>query len=220
MGVVKEQIGKITMINGDCMEVMKDIPDAYYDLAICDPPYGIGANKMTLGNGKTEIYRGETDWDKLPPPNEYFTELQRISKNQILWGANHYISRMPIDSSCWIVWDKGTGGNDFADCELAWTSFKCPVRKFFKSWVGANAKEKDEPKRIHPTQKPVALYAYLMKKFCKEGDRIIDTFLGSGSICLAADELGFEMTGIEIDRRYFADAKQRLLNKRMQLSLF
>lgn len=154
------------------------------------------------------------------PPPIYFAELQRVSKNQIIWGANHFISRIPYDSSCWIVWDKGNGENDFADCELAWTSFRKPVRKFFKSWVGANAKEKGDLRRIHPTQKPIALYGWILQKFAKPGDKILDTHLGSGSICLAAHDLNFEMLGIELDAGYYQAAKQRLLYHQQQLKLF
>jgi len=200
------------------MDVMAGLPDNAFDLAIVDPPYGIGVNKMTLGNGKTKIYRGDNDWDN--PPREYFTELFRVSRNQIIWGANHFISRMPVDSSCWVVWDKGTGDNDFADAELAWTSFNCPVRKYFKSWVGANAKEKFDKQRIRPTQKPMELYGYLLQKFANPGDKILDTHLGSGSICLAAHDLGFEMLGIELDEKYYNAAKQRLLYHQAQLGLF
>lgn len=156
--------------NMDCMAYMAQFPDKYFDLAVVDPPYGIRATRMTLGNGKNKVYRGEQHWDDAAPDEYYFKELQRVSKNQIVFGANHFISRIPIDSSCWLVWDKGTGENDFADCELAWTSFAKPVRKFFKSWVGANAKEKGET-RIHPTQKPVALYAWIFSKFAGGGTR-------------------------------------------------
>ena len=213
-------MSKTRAYNIDCMEYMATLPDKAFDLAIVDPPYGIGANKMTLGNGKNKIYRGETDWDKLPPPKEYFTELQRVSKNQIIWGANHFISRIPIDSSCWVVWDKGTGDNDFADCELAWTSFTCPVRKYFKSWVGANAKEKFEKQRIHPTQKPMELYGYLLQKFAKPGDKILDTHLGSGSSRIAAHKLGFEFVGCELDKDYFEAQEKRFKTETMQLRLF
>ncbi|WP_440881426.1 hypothetical protein [Tenacibaculum sp. C7A-26P2] len=143
--------------NMDCVQSLKHYPDKYFDLAIVDPPYGIGVNKMQLGNGKRKVYRGKDDWDNSAPGIEYFTELFRVSKNQVVWGANHFISRMPYDTSCWLIWDKGTGENDFADAELAWTSFKKPVRKFFKSWVGSNVKERNEPDRIHPTQKPIQL---------------------------------------------------------------
>ena len=150
--------------NMDCMEFMRQFPDKFFDLAVVDPPYGIGVTKMTLGNGSSKVYRGESRWDDTAPDATYFAELQRVSVNQIIFGANHFISRIPLDSSCWIVWDKGTGENDFADCELAWTSFAKPVRKFFKSWVGNNAKERGG-KRIHPTQKPEALYAWIFEKF-------------------------------------------------------
>ena len=215
-----EQFGDIKLYNCDCMDLMKQYPDKYFDLAIVDPPYGIGANKMTLGNGKTKIYRGASDWDKLPPPKEYFTELQRVSKNQIIWGANHFISRMPIDSSCWVVWDKGTGDNDFADCELAWTSFSRPVRKYFKSWVGSNAKEKFEKTRIHPTQKPVQLYKWILQNYAKEGDKILDTHFGSLSIGIACHDLHFELTASELDKEYYELGKNRLMWHQKQLNLF
>ena len=173
------------LYNMDCMIGMKDIPDKYFELAIVDPPYGIGANKMQLGNGKRKVYRGAEDWDREPPSQEYFNELMRVSKNQIIWGANHFISRIPINSSCWIFWDKGTGENDFADGELAWTSFKTTVRKFYKSWVGANAKERNETDRVHPTQKPIALYKWLLSNYASKGDKILDTHVGSGSSIIA-----------------------------------
>jgi site-specific DNA-methyltransferase (adenine-specific) len=207
------------LYNMDCMEGMKQFPDKYFDLAIVDPPYGIGANKMTLGNGKRKIYRGAEDWDRQPPPKEYFDELIRVSKNQIVWGANHFISRMPFDSSCWIFWDKGTGENDFADGELAWTSFDTTVRKFFKSWVGANAKEKYEADRIHPTQKPVALYKWLLKNYAKPGDKILDTHVGSGSSLIACYDMGFDYIGFEIDKEYYEAACKRIAEEQAQLRL-
>ena len=209
----------IKFIHGDCMEYMATLKDKAFELAIVDPPYGIGANKMQLGNGKRKIYRGKDDWDKEPPSEEYFKELFRVSKNQIIWGANHFISRIAIDSSCWIFWDKGTGDNDFADGELAWTSFKTTVRKFFKSWVGANAKERDEIDRIHPTQKPVALYQWLLKNYAKQGDKILDTHLGSGSSAIAADIMGFDFVGIEIDADYYKAALDRFNRHKQQLTL-
>lgn len=158
----------------DCMEYMKQFPDKFFDLAVVDPPYGIGVTRMTLGNGKNKIYRCNSHWDDKAPDESYFTELRRVSVNQIVFGANHFISKIPFDSSCWLVWDKGTGDNDFADCELAWTSFSKPVRKFFKSWVGANAKEKGGV-RIHPTQKPEALYAWIYKNFTRGAEDIRHT---------------------------------------------
>lgn len=162
---------------------------------------------------------GGSDWDAKAPSSEYFQELFRVSKNQIVWGANHFISKIPIDSKCWIFWDKGTGKNDFADGELAWTSFESTVRKFFKSWVGANAKEKTDIDRIHPTQKPVDLYKWLLQNYAKEGDTILDTHFGSLSIGIACEKLGFELTAIELDKDYYRMAKQRLLDFKKQLTI-
>jgi site-specific DNA-methyltransferase (adenine-specific) len=209
-------------LNMDCMEYLKDVPDKYFDLAIVDPPYGIGVNKMTLGNGKRKVFRGTSDWDNYAPDSEYFDFLKRKSKNQIIWGANHFIDNIPfnLNSSCWIVWDKGTGDNDFADCELAWTSFDKTVKKYFQSWVGANAKEKNQISRIHPTQKPVKLYEWLLMNYAKEGDKILDTHLGSGSSRIAAYNLGFEFVGIELDKEYFEAQEKRFNQHISQLTLF
>lgn len=179
-----DKIGNITLYNADCMEVMKSFADKEFDLALVDPPYGINATKMTLGNGKRKLYRGESNWDLLPPQEEFWKELMRVSKNQIVFGANHFIHLIPIDSSCWIVWDKGTGDNDFADCELAWTSFQKPVRKYFQSWVGNNAKEKGG-ERFHPTQKPINLYSWILNKFAATPQKILDPFGGSMSSMIA-----------------------------------
>ena len=206
--------------NMDCMEAMKDMPDNYFELAIVDPPYGIGANKMTLGNGKRKTYRGSEDWGREPPKPEYFSELFRVSKNQIIWGANHFISRIPIDSSCWIFWDKGTGDNDFADGELAWTSFSSTVRKYFKSWVGANAKERNETDRMHPTQKPVALYKWLLMNYAKEGDLILDTHVGSASSLIACYDMGFDYVGFELDEDYYKSACERIEENKAQFRMF
>ena len=191
----------------DCMDFLRSVPDKAYSLACVDVPYGIGANKMTLGNGKRKIYRGQNDWDIEPPKTEYFNELKRVSINQIIWGANHFISRMPYDSSCWIFWDKGTGSNDFADGELAWTSFDKTVRKFFKSWVGANAK--DGINRIHPTQKPIALYDWIFRNYAKPGDTILDTHMGSQSSRISAYKAGLDYTGCELDPEYFEQGNER-----------
>ena len=198
------------LYNMDCMDGMKQFPDKFFELAICDPPYGIGANKMQLGNGKRKVFRGSDDWDKEPPNAEYFAELMRVSKNQVIWGANHFISLIPFDSSCWVFWDKGTGNNDFADGELAWTSFKTTVRKYFKSWVGANAKERDESDRIHPTQKPVALYKWLLMNYAKPGDKILDTHVGSASSLIACYDMRFDYIGFEIDKDYYEAAQKRI----------
>jgi len=202
------------------MEAMKEMEDNQFDLAIVDPPYGIGANKMTLGNGKRKVYRGKEDWDAKPPSKEYFNELFRISKNQVIWGANHFIEQFSRNSSCWLFWDKGTGQNDFADGELAWTSFNGAMRKVFISWVGANAKEKNENDRVHPTQKPVKLYEWILMKYAKEGDKILDTHLGSGSIAIACHNLGFDLTGYEIDKEYYNLAIKRHEEHIKQIRMF
>lgn len=204
----------------DCMEGLKQIPEKYFELAIVDPPYGIGANKMQLGNGKRKIFRGSEDWDKHPPTSQYFSKLMHISKNQIIWGANHFISLIPFDSSCWIFWDKGTGDNDYADGELAWSSFKSPVKKLFKSWVGANAKERNEADRLHPTQKPIALYEWLIKNYAKESDKILDTHLGSGSSRIAAHKANLSFMGFELDEDYFKASVKRFERYVSQTRLF
>lgn len=206
--------------NEDNMIGMARYPDKFFDLAIVDPPYGIGANKMTLGNGKKKIYRGTADWDSNAPNIDFFTQLRRVSTNQIIWGANHFISQLPIDSSCWIFWDKGTGENDYADGELAWTSFQTTVRKYFKSWVGANAKEKkDVNGRIHPTQKPVDLYKWLLQHYTQPGNKILDTHMGSQSSRIAAYQMDFDYWGWEIDKEYFEAGNKRFKEQTAQLSL-
>lgn len=195
--------------NMDCMEGMAQFPDKYFELAIVDPPYGIGANKMTLGNGKNRIFRGNADWDKNAPGEEYFIELERVSRNQIIFGVNHFVSIFHKNSPCWIFWDKGTGENDFADGEFAYTSFKSHARKVFISWVGANAKDKYES-RIHPTQKPVALYKWLLTNYAKAGDKILDTHMGSGSSIIACYDMGYDYIAFEIDKDYFDSANERI----------
>jgi site-specific DNA-methyltransferase (adenine-specific) len=214
-------MNNIKLINDDCMNVMKDYENNYFDLAIVDPPYGINVCKMTLGNGKEKIYRGNNNWDIKPPKKAYFKELFRISKNQIIFGANHFIEQFCKNSSCWLFWDKGTGSNDFADGELAWTSFKKTLRKVKVSWVGANAKEKNDIKRMHPTQKPVKLYEWLLKNYSKKEDKILDTHLGSGSSAIASYYFGVkEFVGIELDKEYFETMNKRFKEQTKQIKLF
>ena len=212
------------LINDDCMNILPDYADDYFDLAIVDPPYGIKED------GKSNHSRGllaETtkftpkDWDKNSPDKSYFDELLRVSKNQIIFGANHFISKIPYDSSCWIVWDKENGATDFADCELAWTSFKTAVRKYKFMWHGmlqGNMKEKQV--RIHPTQKPRQLYSWLLENYAEPTDKILDTHLGSGSIAIACHYFGIkEFVGIEIDKEYFDMASKRIEKQTMQIKL-
>jgi site-specific DNA-methyltransferase (adenine-specific) len=201
------------------MALMARYPDKHFDLAIVDPPYGINASKGTWGSsnkGKVTNY-GKKDWDKRPPIDEYFVELRRVSKNQIIWGGNYF--GLPV-SSCWLVWDKLNSG-DFADCELAWTSFTTAVRKFTWRWNGmlqGDMKKKEH--RIHPTQKPVALYKWLLHNYAKEGGKILDTHLGSGSIAIACHDYGFDLTACELDKEYFDDAMKRIDKYVRQQKLF
>lgn len=165
----------IELLNIDCMEYMATLPDKAFDLALVDPPYGIGENgdkAVSRNRFVATDYKPFAGGDSEPPPHEYFIELQRVSKNQIVWGANHFIDRIAKPSPCWIVWDKVTGNSDFADSELAWTSFKTAVRNFRFQWSGMlQGDMKNKEARIHPTQKPVKLYEWLLTNYAKTGQR-------------------------------------------------
>ena len=215
----------MNLFNCDCMDVLKKCDDDSFDLAIVDVPYGIGEsgakNKTRTGLAKSTDYKAFHGNDSEPPSDEYFTELFRVSKNQIIFGANHFISKIPFDSPCWLVWDKQNGKNDFADAELAWTSFNSAVRVFRFRWQGmlqGNMKEKEH--RIHPTQKPVALYRWILNRFSKAGDTILDTHLGSGSIAIACHYMNRHLTGCEIDKHYFDKMIERIDKETRQLELF
>lgn len=213
--------------NMDCMEAMRSMPDQCFDLAVVDPPYGIGEsgrkNKSRTNLAEATDYSPFFGEDKEPPPVEFFTQLARVSKKQIIFGANHFISRLPppADTPCWIVWDKQNGGSDFADFEMAWTSFNRAARIFRFRWAGmlqGNMKNKET--RIHPTQKPVALYAWIFQHYAKPGDRILDTHLGSGSSRIAAWDAGLDFIGYEIDREYFDAQEKRFQQHTAQLTMF
>jgi len=209
--------------NIDCMMLMNEYPDKYFDLAIVDVPYGIGEDGLK-NHSRNQLAQATKytpkNWDKTPPPPEYFTELFRVSKNQIVFGANHFISRLPIDSPCWIVWDKDNSG-DFADCELAWTSFKTAVRKVKRRWNGMLQHDmKNKEERIHPTQKPVVLYDWILYEYAKSGMKILDTHLGSGSIAIACHYAGLDLTGSEIDTEYYDKMIKRVSEQTAQTSLF
>ena len=211
----------IQITNEDNMLLMARYPDKYFDLAIVDPPYGIGESsaKIHTRHHSQKKYTIK-DWDNEPPKQEYFTELMRVSKNQIVWGANHFIERINKNSSCWIVWDKD-GFGDQADCEIAWTSFKTAVRKYKFTWNGFRQEDmKNKEIRFHPTQKPVALYKWLLDKYAKQGDKILDTHLGSGSIAIACHDYGFDLTACELDKEYYDKAMERLNNHMAQQKLF
>ena len=196
----------INLHQGDCMEAMREMEDNQFDLSIVDPPYGIGINS----SGRLGHYGGKgKDWDSAIPDDEYFSELSRVSKNQIIWGAN-YFKMEP--TRCFVIWDKQQPqGVSFADSEFAWTSFDESARTFRKRPQNADADG-----RIHPTQKPVALYKWLLKNYAKEGDSILDTHLGSGSIALACHDAGYDLTGYELDEDYIKAALHRLDEHRKQ----
>jgi site-specific DNA-methyltransferase (adenine-specific) len=224
---VKEFIsedGRIKLYNMDCMEYMEGLQENAFELAVVDPPYGIGEdgakNHSRGGLAKPTLYEAKS-WDRSAPDKNYFDCLRAKSKNQIIWGANHFIDQNPIGSSCWLVWDKQNGNNDFADCELAWASFKTAVRRFSFQWAGMlQGDMKNKETRIHPTQKPVKLYDWIYKNYANEGDRILDTHLGSGSSAISAHYAGLEFVGCELDEDYFNAAVERFQNETAQGDLF
>ena len=209
-------------ITNECnMELMARYEDNHFDLAITDPPYGINISKSGNVGGeklaKVKDY-GKKEWDSNIPSSEYFTELIRVSKNQIIWGGNYMIEHL-YNTPCFLIWDKNNSGN-FADAELAWSSFKTSTRIFKWTWNGMIQQDmKNKEKRIHPTQKPVKLYEWLLMNYAKEGDKILDTHLGSGSIALACHNLGFDLTACELDKEYFEASQKRLKQHQAQLRI-
>ena len=226
----------IELIHGDNMDLLRSTPDKFYDLAIVDPPYGIGADsqKESYSQGKNGEGRRHRKlwehkgWDKNIPTAEYWNELFRVSKNQIVWGGNYMIEFLK-PSKCWLIWDKMQEftGSDF---EMAWTSFDKASKAFRMSRVEAysnnNKNEKDAGIKIHPTQKPVALYSWLIKNYANQGDKILDTHLGSGSIAIAIDKanrmdgMNLTFTGIELDKEYFDSAVKRFNQYANQTTIF
>ena len=199
---------KITITNEDCMDLLRRTPDNFYDISICDPPYGIG-----ISNNPVRQKHNKKTWDDSMPNEEYFKELFRVSKNQIIWGGNYFIDYLS-NSQGFIIWDKKQPENfSLAMCEFAYSSIQSPAKIFRYSVLS----EKD---KIHPTQKPVALYKWLLDKYAKEGDKILDTHLGSMSIAIACHDYGFELTGCELDKEYYDKGIQRVKNHVSQLKLF
>lgn len=201
-----------TVYNMDCVEAMRQMPDKCFDLAVVDPPYGISINH-NMGRrkiNKPSKYK-KVDWDSAPPVDEYFDELFRVSKNQIIWGANYF--HMP-PTKCFIVWRKQqiSESVSFSMLEYAWSSFD----ETSKEWIGLS----NEPNKIHPTQKPVALYRWIFKHYAKMGDKILDTHLGSGSSRIAAYDAGLDFVGFEIDKDYFEKQEERFAAYTAQCSLF
>jgi len=212
------KIGNIELLNCDNMAYMATVPDKHFDLAIVDPPYGINVN-MQMGRKKNEKPRYEKkNWDKNIPDIEYFNELQRVSNNQIIWGGNYFAHLLPA-RMCWICWDKGVPeGVSFSDFELAWTSFDQAAVKLDIPYCGFIGL--DSNKRIHPTEKPVRLYKNLLKMFAKDGFKILDTHLGSGSSAIASHDYKFEFVGLEIDSDYYEKTTKRFKNHVSQTVLF
>tara|TARA_Y100000593_G_scaffold74399_1_gene136907 strand:+ start:183 stop:860 length:678 start_codon:yes stop_codon:yes gene_type:complete len=225
-------MNNIKLINDDCMNVMKDYENNYFDLAIVDPPYGIGFDGNTTIKGKSgkantfsnKQHHYKKGWDNKRPSLEYFKELQRVSKNQIIWGGN-YFADLLTPKKGWIYWDKkitNANNKNFSDGELAWSSFDCILKKFTYDWIGfgyLNNPQKE--KKIHPTQKPVKLYQWLLENYSKKEHKILDTHLGSGSSAIASYYFGVkEFVGIELDKEYFETMSKRFKEQTKQIKLF
>lgn len=204
----------IKLYNMDCMEAMKDMPDKAFDLAIVDPPYGIG-NFIPQGGKQAAGKFSNVEWNNNIPIPKYFEEVNRVSINRIIWGANYYNKFDDIGGA--IVWDKCRGNPLMSKCEIASCSLHKRVEYFRYSWNGFQITRENT---IHPCQKPVALYKWILKNYAKDGDRILDTHLGSGSIAIACYDMGFDLVGYEIDKDYYGAAVKRLENHKKQLQLF
>ena len=217
--------------NMDCMEGMKEFPDNYFDLAICDPVYGgvtqggymkeQGGKKVGHELAERRIYH-QSIWAQEKTPKEYFDELFRVSKNQVIWGGNYFIESIARDSQGWIVWDKKRNeGIGFADGELAWTSFNKALRIFRYKWDGMLQENmKDKEHRIHPCHKPIALYEWILRNYAQPGDIILDTHVGSASSLIACERLGFKFVGFELDEEYYKISKDRFEQETAQMTLF
>ncbi len=203
--------GDILMIHGDCMDVMEELGEKEIPLAIVDPPYGLGESVVNSG-GRFKRYKNNNgNWDNAIPCQEYFDELMRISENQIIWGGNYFL--LP-PAKCFLIWDKKQPENvSFSSCEFAWTSFNGVAKTFYYSPISQSG-------RFHPTQKPVALYKWLLSRYAKPTDIILDTHGGSGSIVIACHDLGFPIIWVEKDADYYRDAVARYKTHALQETLF
>jgi site-specific DNA-methyltransferase (adenine-specific) len=207
--------------NIDCIEYMRGIEDNYFELAIVDPPYGIDVTK-----NKRLVNISDNNWDDKIPNKEYFNELFRVSKNQIIWGGNYFIEHLK-NTRCFINWDKLNHSDTYADCEMAWTSFDKNAKIFKYMWdgnrygyVGNIQGVGKKTIRIHPTQKPTELYRWLLQNYAKQGDKILDTHLGSQSSRIAAYDMGFDFWGCELDKGYFEQGNKRFEQYKAQGKLF
>jgi len=208
---------------GDCLKIMKELPDKSIDLILTDPPYGINENnkkRTQRGNLANPINYGEFTWDKKRVSKDYFTEMFRVSKNQIIFGGNYYTDYNLPRSSCWLIWDKVNETKHFSDCELAWTSFKTAVRKFTWRWDGFLQEDmKHKEKRVHPTQKPLALFEWCVYKYSDEGNLILDPFIGSGTTAVACIRTKRNFIGIDKEPKYVDIANKRIYYALQQYKL-
>ena len=210
-------LGNIKLYNADCMEVMKTFKDKQFNLAIVDPPYGFRTKKTGILNFRKG--KQERQWN-VAPTAEYFDELKRVSKNQIVWGGNYFPELWVNGCRCFIYWHKENPVPNFADGELAWTSFDRNAKQCDYRYYGNLEGKSSAGYKFHPTQKPIYLYKWILKEFAEEGDTILDTHFGSLSIGIACHDLKFDLTAIELDKDYYEQAKQRLINHQRQLTLF
>jgi len=216
----------IKLIHGDSLQALKGYADNHFDVAVVDPPYGIEMAKTTNIPNPKKGFRGnkihaEKDWDNEIPSNEYFKEVQRVSKNQIIWGGNYFTEHLK-PTKAWIFWSKKetkTQGSNFSDGEMAWTSFKKVTRLFEYGWIGIDYCNKNENK-IHPTQKPIQLYKWILENYTEENDLILDTHLGSGSIAIACHYMKRKLIGYEIDKEYYDAACKRFKEQTSQQALW
>jgi len=215
------------LYNMDCMDGMRQFPDKYFELAIVDPVYGdvtqggYATNQMGGGVAKNRNDYDLSVWSQEKTPKEYFDELKRVSKNQIIWGGNYFQESINQDSQCWIVWDKEKPeGVSFADCELAWTSFNSASRIFRFAWNGMiQGDMKNKESKFHPHQKPVRLYTWTLSKFANKGDKILDTHVGSASSLLAYHDMGFDYIGFELEKSYYDLAQKRIEENKLQIRM-
>lgn len=212
LNMIEKKLGEhITLYNGDCLEYMRSLPDKYFDLACVDPDFGLN-EKISQGGTWASKYKGFDGALGGKPTKEYFDELFRVSKNQIIWGGNYFID-MLYPTRCFLIWDKKARMDTLADCEFAWTSFDKNAKIFTQV---RNTSEK----RVHICQKPIVLYEWIFMNYANEGDKILDTHLGSGSSAIAADKLGLEFVGLEINSTYFDNAVERVSNHISQIRMF
>lgn len=209
----------LTITNEDNMDLMARYEDNFFDLAIVDPPYGIDrggqVERFTKKAQHKRKHHEVKTWDNSIPDDKYFIELERVSKNQVIWGANYFVKHLNKGTMGWIVWFKGQIGLTMSDCEIAYSSFQKSTRV-----VNINRVDLSKQNTIHPTEKPIRLYQWVLDNYAKKGDRILDTHLGSGSIAIACHNLGFDLTACELDKDYYEASMKRIKEHQAQIRMF